>query len=97
MDQEPASPRDWVDDGRDGTRRDGRFAVSGGGEIGFARKPVREPVRGQLLIGVRANALCGSERGQYFDGSGVTPGHRALELAHAAIESVETGRRVATA
>jgi hypothetical protein len=51
-----------VDDGRDGTRRDGRFAVSGGGEIGFARKPVREPVRGQLLIGVRANALCGSER-----------------------------------
>ena len=49
-----------MDDGRDGTRRDGRFAVSGG-EIGFARKPVREPVRGQLLIGVRANALCGSE------------------------------------
>jgi hypothetical protein len=25
----------------------------GGGEIGFVRKPVREPGRGQLLIGVR--------------------------------------------
>jgi threonine 3-dehydrogenase len=49
----------------------------GGGEIGFARRPVREPGRGQLLIGMRANALCGSERGQFFDGSCVTPGHEA--------------------
>ncbi|HZB10855.1 MAG TPA: alcohol dehydrogenase catalytic domain-containing protein [Rubrobacter sp.] len=29
------------------------------------------------MIGVKANALCGSERGQFFDGSGVTPGHEA--------------------
>jgi threonine 3-dehydrogenase len=49
----------------------------GGGEIGFVRKPVQEPGRGQLLIGVKANALCGSERGQFFDGSSVTPGHEA--------------------
>jgi threonine 3-dehydrogenase len=49
----------------------------GGGEIGFVRKLVREPGRGQLLIGVKANALCGSERGQFFDGSAVTPGHEA--------------------
>jgi threonine 3-dehydrogenase len=49
----------------------------GGGEIGFVSKPVREPGRGQLSIGVKANALCGSERGQFFDGSGVTPGHEA--------------------
>src|ERR687889_738643 len=49
----------------------------GRGEIGFVRKPVREPGQGQLLIGVKANALCGSERGQFFDGSGVTPGHEA--------------------
>ena len=49
----------------------------GGGEIGFVRKPVREPGRGQLLIRTKANALCGSERGQFFDGSGVTPGHEA--------------------
>jgi threonine dehydrogenase-like Zn-dependent dehydrogenase len=52
-------------------------AFLGGGEIGFVRKPVLEPGRGQLLIGVKANALCGSERGQVFDGSGVTPGHEA--------------------
>jgi len=49
----------------------------GRGEIGFLRKPVWEPGRGQLLIGVKANALCGSERGQFFDGSDVTPGHEA--------------------
>ena len=49
----------------------------GGGEIGFVRKPVQEPGRGQLSVGVKANALCGSERGQFFDGSGVTPGHEA--------------------
>ena len=35
----------------------------GGGEIGFVSKPVPEPGRGQLLIGVEANALCGSETG----------------------------------
>jgi threonine 3-dehydrogenase len=49
----------------------------GDGEIGFVRRPVREPGRGQLLIGTKANALCGSERGQFFDGCGVTPGHEA--------------------
>jgi threonine 3-dehydrogenase len=49
----------------------------GGGEIGFAPKPVPEPGSGQLLIRIKANALCGSERWQYFDGSGVTPGHEA--------------------
>src|SRR5215210_2394810 len=49
----------------------------GRGQISFVRKPVQEPGRGQLLIGVKANALCGSERGQFFDGSGVTPGHEA--------------------
>ena len=49
----------------------------GGGEIGFVRNPVHEPGRGQLLIGTKANALCGSERGQFLDGSGVTPGHEA--------------------
>ena len=49
----------------------------GRGEIGFARKPVPEPGSGQLLIRTKANALCGSERGQFFDGSEVTPGHEA--------------------
>ena len=52
----------------------------GGGEIGFEPKPVPEPGSGQLLIQVKANALCGSERWQYFDGSGVTPGHEAAGI-----------------
>jgi threonine 3-dehydrogenase len=49
----------------------------GTGEIGFVTKPVPEPGSGQLLIQVSANALCGSERWQFFEGSEVTPGHEA--------------------
>jgi threonine dehydrogenase-like Zn-dependent dehydrogenase len=47
----------------------------GAGRIEFSRRPVPVPADGQLLIRVRANALCGSERGQFLDGSGVTSGH----------------------
>jgi len=49
----------------------------GGGRITFDEKPVPTPGPGQLLIQVKANALCGSERGQFGDGSPVTPGHEA--------------------
>src|ERR687898_1124567 len=63
----------------------------GGGEIGFLSKPVPEPGRGQLLIGVEANALCGSERGQFFDGSSVTPGHEAAGVV------VDVGPETSTA
>lgn len=49
----------------------------GEGEIEFIEKPVPRPGPGQLLIRVRANALCGSERGQFFGGSEATPGHEA--------------------
>ena len=49
----------------------------GRGEIRFVPKPVPEPGSGQLLVQAKANALCGSERGQFFDGSEVTPGHEA--------------------
>jgi threonine 3-dehydrogenase len=59
----------------------------GGGDVDFVRKPVREPGRGQLLIGVKANALCGSERGQFFDGSAVTPGHEAAGVVDAEPET----------
>ena len=47
----------------------------GRGEIDFVEKPVPVPQRGQLLVRIKANALCGSERGQFLDGSEVTPGH----------------------
>ncbi|RYG49647.1 alcohol dehydrogenase [bacterium] len=49
----------------------------GGGKIETIEKPVPQPGPGQLLIEVHANALCGSERGQYWNGSDVTPGHEA--------------------
>lgn len=55
-----------------------------GGRIGWTRKPIPTPGPGQLLIRVRANALCGSERGQFFQGAPVTPGHEAAGVVEAA-------------
>ncbi|PLS78930.1 MAG: alcohol dehydrogenase, partial [Chloroflexi bacterium] len=49
----------------------------GRGTIQFVEKPVPEPGPGQLLIQIKANALCGSERRQWQHGSTVTPGHEA--------------------
>lgn len=49
----------------------------GKGLIETTVKPVPEPGPGQLLVQVEANALCGSERGQFLQGSTVTPGHEA--------------------
>ena len=66
----------------------------GNGEIGFVTKPVPEPGSGQLLIQVRANALCGSERWQFFDGSEVTPGHEAAGVV--AERGPETSTAVGT-
>jgi threonine dehydrogenase-like Zn-dependent dehydrogenase len=56
----------------------------GTGTIDFIEKPVPEPGPGQLLIKVKANALCGSERGQFFGGTSVTPGHEAAGVVAAA-------------
>ncbi|HET6382131.1 MAG TPA: alcohol dehydrogenase catalytic domain-containing protein [Armatimonadota bacterium] len=47
-------------------------------------KPVPEPGAGQLLIRARSNALCGSERPQFINGSDVTPGHEAAGVVVAA-------------
>jgi threonine 3-dehydrogenase len=52
-------------------------AFVGNKQIKFIEKEVPEPGAGQLLLRVGANALCGSERPQFFDGSVVTPGHEA--------------------
>jgi threonine dehydrogenase-like Zn-dependent dehydrogenase len=53
---------------------------TGGGKITFGEKTVPKPGAGQLLIQVRANALCGSERWQFYDGTEITPGHEAAGL-----------------
>lgn len=47
----------------------------GKGTINRVAKPVPLPGPGELLIRVRANALCGSERGQWLQGAERTPGH----------------------
>jgi threonine 3-dehydrogenase len=57
----------------------------GGGLIEFDDRPVPEPGQGELLLRVRANAICGTDRAQYQQGSAVTPGHET------AGEVVETG------
>ncbi len=49
----------------------------GEGKIDIVEQRVPEPGAGQLLIRVKANALCASERPQLTKGSFVTPGHEA--------------------
>jgi len=62
----------------------------GTGTIRFIEKPVPEPGPGQLLIKVKANALCGSERSQFFGGTAVTPGHEAAGVVAAAGAGTQT-------
>lgn len=56
----------------------------GQGRIEFGEKPVPTPGPGQLLVQVKANALCGSEKGQFYGGSHITPGHEAAGVVAAA-------------
>lgn len=62
----------------------------GDGKIEFSEKPVPDPGPGQLLIEVRANALCGSERGQFYSGTAVTPGHEASGVVAASGPATHT-------
>lgn len=59
-------------------------------QIGTITKPVPQPGPGQLLLEVKANALCGSERPQFINGSAVTPGHEAAGVVVAAGEGTST-------
>jgi threonine 3-dehydrogenase len=59
-------------------------SFAGNKQITFTEKAVPEPGQGQLLLRVRANALCGSERPQFFNGTPVTPGHEAAGAVIAA-------------
>jgi len=49
----------------------------GSGEIAWEQREIPEPGLGQLLVQVKANALCGSDRHQFYQGSTVVPGHEA--------------------
>jgi threonine 3-dehydrogenase len=57
---------------------------AGHGKIEFGEKQVPIPGQGQLLIQVKANALCGSDRSQFYNGDKTTPGHEASGLVAAA-------------
>jgi threonine 3-dehydrogenase len=56
----------------------------GKGKIEWGEKPIPEPGPGQLLIQVKANALCGSDREQFYHGTDTTPGHEAAGIVAAA-------------
>jgi len=62
----------------------------GAGRIELAERAVPEPGVGQLLLRVGANAVCGTDREQYFVGSDVIPGHES------AGEVVEAGPHTTT-
>jgi threonine 3-dehydrogenase len=47
----------------------------GGGEIRRVEREYPEPGEGQLLLSVRANAICGTDRQFFFGGSVAVPGH----------------------
>jgi threonine 3-dehydrogenase len=56
----------------------------GDGKIVFEERPVPSPGPGELLLEVHANAICGTDRGQYYGGSPVVPGHEAAGVVVAA-------------
>ena len=63
---------------------------AGARKINFGQKPVPRPGPGQLLLKVQANALCGSERPQFVDGTPTTPGHEAVGTVVAAGSGTRT-------
>jgi threonine dehydrogenase-like Zn-dependent dehydrogenase len=56
----------------------------GGGKITLADRDYPDPGAGELLLAVRANAICGTDREQYHHGSAVVPGHEAAGTVVAA-------------
>jgi Threonine dehydrogenase and related Zn-dependent dehydrogenases len=58
---------------------------AGQGRVEWVEKTVPSPGPGQLLLQSKANALCGSEKGFYLNGSAeLTPGHEAAGVVVAA-------------
>ena len=57
---------------------------TGNGQISLQQREWPDPGPGQLLIRVRANAICGTDRHQFLEGSTVVAGHEAAgEVAEA--------------
>lgn len=62
----------------------------GSGTIEFRDREYREPGDGELLLRVEANAICGTDREQFADGSEVIPGHEAAGIVVAAGDGTST-------
>ncbi|GAB3843013.1 ABC transporter permease subunit [Dactylosporangium cerinum] len=58
----------------------------GEGKIELREHTYRDPGPGELLLAVGANAICGTDREQWFEGSAVVPGHEAAGTVVAAGE-----------
>ncbi|NYH91396.1 alcohol dehydrogenase catalytic domain-containing protein [Actinopolymorpha rutila] len=67
----------------------------GNGVIEFEPHTYRDPGDGELLLAVGANAICGTDRGEYVNGSPIVPGHEAagVVVAAGAGTGVEVGTR----
>ena len=65
-------------------------AFVGNQQIKFIEKAVPAVGPGQLLLRVHSNALCGSEKPQFFDGTSTTPGHEAAGTVVAAGPNTRT-------
>ncbi|GAA2345315.1 alcohol dehydrogenase catalytic domain-containing protein [Dactylosporangium salmoneum] len=63
---------------------------TGAGKIELRERTYRDPGPGELLLRVGANAICGTDREQYFQGSQVVPGHEAAGTVVAAGEGTGT-------
>jgi threonine dehydrogenase-like Zn-dependent dehydrogenase len=63
---------------------------SGNGVITTENHTYRDPVEGELLVRIGANAICGTDRNEYFNGSPIVPGHEAAGVV------IGTGRNTTT-
>jgi len=63
----------------------------GNGRIDYVERAYRQPGVGELLIGARANALCGTDRGFWNHGAEHVPGHETAGIV------LETGEGTTTA
>ena len=56
---------------------------TGGGAISFEQHTYPDPGPGELLISIRANAICGTDRNEYLNGTSIVPGHEAAGVVAA--------------
>ena len=62
----------------------------GGGKIELTTHSYRDPGPGELLLRVEADAVCGTDREQYFEGSACVPGHEGVGVVIGVGDDVQT-------